>query len=278
MQKKLSHTKRKDSKLIRKNKVKKILQSSGTAFGTFVSFMDPAVVEIMGHIGFDFVVIDNEHVSMDKNIVVNMMRASEIEGAGIMPFVRVKEGSDTEILQALDAGAMGIQIPGVDTYEQAKQITQAMYYQPKGNRGMGSGQRGIGYGFMDRFEYFEMANEEILTIIQCESIESVHNIDKILTIEEVDIIFVGAMDLSCSMGPEIMGRRNHPELVKVFNETVKKIIDAGKIAGASVGDASEIQEMKDLGVRYMSVGIDLAFLKSAAKRGFDLCKNIVKGN
>lgn len=264
--------------MIRKNKVKKILQSGGTAIGTFVSFVDPAIVEIMGRIGFDFVVIDNEHVSMDKTIVVNMIRTSEIEGSSIMPFVRVKEGSDTEILQVLDAGAMGIQIPGVDTYEQAKKITKAMYYQPKGNRGMGSGQRGIGYGFMDRFEYFKTANNEILTIIQCESIESVYNIDKILTIEEVDIIFVGAMDLSCSMGSQIMGRRNHPELVKVFNETVKKIIDAGKIAGTAVGDASEIQEMKDLGVRYMLMGVDLAFLKCAAKQGLDLCKNIVKGN
>jgi 4-hydroxy-2-oxoheptanedioate aldolase len=264
--------------MIRKNKAKEILKAGGAAIGTCISFIDPAVAEIIGRLGFDFFVLDNEHVSMDKSTVVNIMRSSEIMGVDIAPLIRIREGSAIEVLQAIDAGAMGIQVPGVDTYEKAKAVASAAYYPPKGARGFGSSQRAIGYGFMDRFEYFKTANEEILTVVQCESLESVSNLDKILEIDAIDVVFVGAMDLSCSMGPEIMGRRDHPELVSVFNDSVRKIVAAGKIAGGAAGGKAATEELCELGVRYISLGIDQAFLKSSAAESLRLCREIVKGH
>ncbi len=259
--------------MIRKNKVKEILRSGGTAIGTFESLADPTVIEIMGLVGFDFVVIDNEHVAMDRATLTNLIRASEIAQVDIVPIVRIRDTSTIEIAQTLDSGALGLQLPEVNTYEQAKEIIDSAYYAPIGNRGLGTVQRGIGYGFMDRFAYFEAANKEILTVMQCESLESVNNIEKILEIEEIDVVFVGAMDLSQSMGADIMGRRRHPELVKVFNDTVKRIIDCGKVAGAAVGNLEGIKEMQEMGVRYITLGMDIGFIRSAASQIIETYKS-----
>ncbi|MFZ7134250.1 MAG: HpcH/HpaI aldolase family protein [Eubacteriales bacterium] len=262
--------------MIRENKVKKILKSGGTAVGVFLSLTDPTVVEVMGLAGFDFVVIDNEHVSMDRAAVTNMIRASEIKQVDITPLIRVREGSRVEILQALDMGALGLQIPNVDTYEQGKEIIEASYYSPKGIRGLGTGQRGIGYGFMNRDEYFESAEKEILTVMQCESMESVKNIDKILEIDDIDVVFIGAMDLSRTMGPEYMGKRDHPEVVRVFNETTEKIIKAGKVAGGAAGNDKQLDELVKLGVRYLTIGADLGFIKGGAMQTMNSYNNMYR--
>lgn len=260
--------------MIRKNRVKEILQSGGSAVGVFIGLTDPAVVEIIGLSGFDFMVIDNEHVAMDKAAVTSLIRASEIRQVDLIPLIRVREGSRVEILQALDMGALGVQIPNVDTPVQAKSIVEAAYYSPKGYRGLGTAQRGIGYGFMDRADYFAAAEKEILTVVQCESVESVRNIDQILEIDGVDVVFVGAMDLSRTMGPEFMGKRRHPEVVRLFNETVAKIIKAGKIAGGAAGSEAELAELKGLGVRYITYGGDTAFVRTGAKNALATFRQI----
>lgn len=255
--------------MIRENKTKRILKSGGVVLGTFLAFSDPSVMEIMGRVGYDFAVVDNEHSPMSQTTIREMMRASEVAGIDMTPIVRVKQSSAPEIHQALDMGAMGIQVPNVDTYEEALEACAAMYYTPKGHRGFGSGQRGIGYGFMPKEEYFDTANNEVLSIIQCESLESVKNLDRILGIESLDVVFIGAMDLSCSMGKETRAKRYHPEVVRVFNETVKRILAAGKIVGATAATPEEVIEMRDMGVQYLSVGLDMAFMRDTAIKSLE---------
>jgi 4-hydroxy-2-oxoheptanedioate aldolase len=261
--------------MIRENNAKRIMKSGGTAIGASMALSDPAVMEILGRIGFDFIVLNNEHFHYDQSVLAEMMRAAESRGIDSAPMIRVREGSVGEIKSALDMGALGIQIPNVNTWEQAKAIIDATYYPPIGHRGFGSGQHSIGYGFIDRFEYFRLSNSEVLNVLQCESLESVASLDKILSIEEVDVVFVGAMDLSCSMGKDVMGRRDHPELVRVFNDAVKKIVESGKIAGGAASSEQEVKELCDMGVRYLCVGLDMAYIKSAGIRQLDMCRKIV---
>jgi len=262
--------------MIRENKAKKIMKNGGAAIGTFMSFNDPSCMEVLCRLGFDFVVVDNEHVSMDRSAIANLMRASESSGLETTPIVRLRDGTPSEILQMLDLGAMGVQVPNVHTVEYAKQIISSTYYQPKGNRGMGSLQRAIGHGFMERFEYYAMANSEALNVIQCESVECVNNLDQILELDDIDVIFVGAMDLSHSMGEQVMGRLNHPELVKTVDDTLKKIVAAGKIAGAVAGDPNQIRKMLDIGVKYLCLGQDMIYMRMAAANSLDMCRKIVE--
>ena len=229
----------------------------------------------MARCGLDFIVMDNEHSHYDKVDLKMMILASEMRGIDTTPLIRIRENCVGNIKNALDMGALGIQVPMVDTAADAKAVIDAAYYPPIGHRGFGSGQHAIGHGFMDRIEYAKFANQEVLNIIQAETVESLKNLDEILEIPEIDVIFVGATDLSCSMGEDIMLRRNHPELVKVFNETVKKIADAGKVAGVAVGSEDEIREMCDLGARYICVGGDLGAIRAGAMKTVEMCKRII---
>lgn len=211
---------------------------------------------------------------MDRSTVANLIRTSEIAGSEIVPIVRVRNSSDTEILKALDSGALGVQVPDVNSADEAFSVADASHYAPLGHRGLGTAQRAIAYGLMDKQEYFSAANEEVLTVVQCESVSSVNNLDRILEVEGVDVVFVGAMDLSQSMGAHIMGRRNNPELVALFNSTISKIVASGKVAGAAAGGSEDVKMLLEMGVRYITIGNEITFLKNSAKQALDQCKKI----
>lgn len=249
---------------MRENKVKRKLKEGGVVIGSFVKVTDPSSVEIMGMAGLDFFVLDNEHVAINKETMLNLVRASDI--SGIVPIVRVKENSPVEIMQALDAGSLGIHAPNVDTYEQAKIAVESTRYAPKGKRGFAPTHRAAGYGLMDKFEYIKMANEETLTIIHCETMEAVGNLDEILTLEELDVVFIGPMDLSQSLGPDVMGRGDHPKLLKVIDEIIEKVNAAGKVVGTVAGSIEQARELIAKGVRYIPVSSDQGMIGAMSRK------------
>ena len=110
-----------------------------------------------------------------------------------------------------------------------------------------------------------MANEEILTILHCETMEAVLNLDEILTLPELDVIFIGPMDLSQSLGAEVMGNRNHPELLKVIDTIIEKVNTAGKSVGTVAGDAKMAKELIEKGVRYVPISSDQGMMADMAK-------------
>jgi len=99
--------------MIRQNHVKRMLKEGKSCVGTFVKTNDPAVVEVLALVGFDFIIIDNEHTAMNRESMVNLIRAADM--SNLLPTVRVRENNAAEILQALDAGALGVQVPQVDS-------------------------------------------------------------------------------------------------------------------------------------------------------------------
>ncbi len=249
--------------MIRKNKVKQILREGGSAIGTFVKTTDASAVEIMGMCGFDFFVIDSEHVSYNPETITDLVRVSDI--SGIVLIVRIKESTPVNVMQALDQGALGFHAPNVDTYDHAKCVVDSGRYAPLGNRGFAPTHRAAGYGLMNKQEYIKMANEEILTILHCETMEAVLNLDEILTLPELDVIFIGPMDLSQSLGAEVMGNRNHPELLKVIDTIIEKVNTAGKSVGTVAGDAKMAKELIEKGVRYVPISSDQGMMADMAK-------------
>ena len=265
--------------MIRENKAKRKLMSGGIALGTFMAFTDPAIMEVLGRVGFDFSVLDDEHSHYDKSQLSAMMLAAEVRDNDIAPLVRIREGSVGAIKNALDMGALGIQVPMVDTYEQAKAIIEAAYYPPIGRRGLGSANHSAGYGFYnERMDYIRLANSEVLNVLQCESIESVNNLDAILSVPGVEVVFVGATDLACSMGVDVLADRRHPELLKTIDRAIKMIVDSGKVAGAPAMGAEEAKRLIDMGVRYLCIGSDLGYMRSAATASLKLYRDIVDKN
>ncbi|ADL12474.1 HpcH/HpaI aldolase family protein [Acetohalobium arabaticum] len=247
--------------MIRKNEVKQKLKNGEPVVGTFVKMNDPASVEILGLAGFDFFVADNEHISRDKETMVNMIRAAEI--TDIAPIIRVRENSFIEVLQALDAGALGVQVPNVDTKEGIEEVIRSAKYAPEGQRGFSPGNRSAGYGTMDKQEFVKQANEDTLVVMHCETETSMNNLDEILLEDELDVVFIGPMDLSQSLG--IIGQGDHPKLKESVDTIVDKVLDAGKDVGMVASNPAQAKELIDRGVNYVMISTDHGMLGSSAR-------------
>ncbi|MBF7096749.1 HpcH/HpaI aldolase family protein [Alkalibacter mobilis] len=246
--------------MMRKNKLKNMLKNGECAIGTFAKLTDPAAVEILGLSGFDFFVLDNEHVGMSRSDMQSVIRGGD--AVGIVPVVRVRENSPVEILQALDAGALGVQVPNVDTFEQATNLVKSSKYSPLGNRGFSPTTRAASYGLFDKMEFIKESNENTLVVAHCETVECINNLDEILTIKEIDVVFIGPMDLSQSMG--LIGQGNHPKVLDAVDTIIKKVLEAGKSVG-TVSTVADAQSFIERGVQYLLVGSDTGFIGTSAK-------------
>ena len=190
---------------MKKNNLKEVLKEGKNGFGTFLKFTDPAVVEIMGFAGFDFVIIDQEHGPISLQSAQNMLRAAE--SANITPVIRVTDNAETLILRALDIGAQGIEIPQINTKSDALRAVKAVKYSPQGQRGLCRYVRAADYSSMDRYKYFKYASQETMIIAHIEGVEGINNLEEILSVAGIDVIFIGPYDLSQSLG--IPGQINH---------------------------------------------------------------------
>jgi 4-hydroxy-2-oxoheptanedioate aldolase len=247
--------------MIRKNPLKKRLKKGEALFGTFVRSSDPAVVEVLGFAGFEFIIIDNEHTAMDLESMVNVIRAAEL--AGIVPTVRIRQKNAAEILRALDSGAMGVQVPQVDTAEEAAQVARWTKYAPEGERGFAASQRSAGYGSMDPVQYVRASNDNVLTVCYCETKQSVENLDEILKVPGVDIIFIGPFDLSQAYG--VIGQPNHPKVLEVIDGIIAKVRGAGKAVGIIASDAQSTKAWIKKGVQYFAISSDMGLILSAGR-------------
>ena len=151
---------------MRNNRVKRILQSGGTSFGTWLSLGDLFASRMLARLNFDWLTLDLEHGAIDWSQAA-MIFAAIADGGGV-PLARVPKGNHDYIKRVLDGGAWGIVVPMVDTVEQAKIAIAAAKYPPVGNRSLGGGMHALNFDCSSS-EYFKRANDEILVVLQTES-------------------------------------------------------------------------------------------------------------
>lgn len=244
------------------NKLKKAISESGIGFGMFTALKDPAIVEIIGHAGYDFVVIDLEHSAMDLSTMEHMIRVAEI--VDITSIVRVPQEDYATILRAAEAGADAVMFPHLITKEQAEKIVNMAKYYPIGNRGLDASTRVAKYGNISMAEHMKLQNERVQVIGMIEDKEAVDNIDDILSVEGIDLLFVGAADLSSSFA--LPGQVTHPELRKAM----KTIIDKAKKANVPVGlpayDAVQVKQLEEMGVKFIATpAVDTFYITETFK-------------
>lgn len=216
--------------------------------GIFVGLPSPALVEMAGYAGFDFVIIDNEHGPAGYETTEHLVRAAQ--SAGTIPIVRVSSNDPAEILHVLDVGASGVQVPQVNTKAEAERAVQAAKYPPLGLRGAASTTRAAGYGFFGGPGHLQASNEGIAVIVHLETVEAVENLDGILQVPGIDVVFIGPTDLSLSMG--YGGDANHPQVRGVMEDCARRILAAGKHVGIA-GTPGNLGSWIALGVRYVAV-------------------------
>ncbi len=244
------------------NPMKRKLLAGQPTFGVSVMFPSPHVVDMIGRLGFDWVLIDCEHGSISTESVEIMVLAAE--AAGITPIARPSVNSFEAIGQLMDRGVMGVQVPHVNTAEDARSAVAAVKYHPLGDRGLAAGVRSSSYGFgMTMSEYAEESNRETLVCVQLEEGEAVENVEQIMGVEGVDVFFVGPSDLSQSLG--YPGRPDVPEVREAMEHVFSTARAAGKISG-SAGNADATRRYLEQGVSYLYT--HLTTLLSSASRTF----------
>ena len=212
------------------NRMKRKLLSGRPAFGVSVMVPSPHVVDMIGRLGFDWVLIDCEHGSISLESVELMAMAAE--AAGITPIARPPVNSFEAIGQLMDRGVMGVQVPHVNTADDARSAVEAVKYHPDGERGLAAGVRSAAYGYgMSMADYTERSNRETLVCVQLEESEAIANVDEIVRVEGVDVFFVGPSDLSQSLG--YPGRPETPEVRDAMDGAFAAVAAAGKVSGSA---------------------------------------------
>ncbi len=243
---------------MRKNVTKEKLKKGEVVIGTFVTFPSATTVEICGHAGFDFVLLDAEHGPLSPGTCEDLVRAADV--TGMTPIVRVPDLED--LPRYLDIGALGVQIPMVRTADDVQRVVEAVKYPPLGGRGLG-GARASAWGMKGGFgQYVVDSNRETMVIVQIETKEAVENISAILSVEGLDAVLIGRLDLSQSLG--MLGKTEDP----VISEMVEHVIDAARGTGVAVGlfelNPQRASQYTGRGVQLFETWIGYFMAKSSA--------------
>lgn len=232
---------------MRTNAMKAKLRAGEPALGMSVMIPSPQIVEMAGGLGFDWVLIDCEHGTVDLETVELMIMAAE--ASGVTPIVRPRSRSFQAIVEVMDRGAAGVQIPHVIDSATACAAVEAVKFHPIGRRSLAAGTRASGYGYRGSTGSFvEEANAETLVCVQIEDEAAVHNIDEILRVDHIDVFFIGPSDLSQSMG--YPGNPKAEPVARAIEATLEKITAAGKTAGMPATTENVGLALKR-GVRYI---------------------------
>ncbi len=246
-----------------KNTVKQKLLEGKTVLGTFQCMDSRAASAVLADSGFDWIIVDMEHGMMDLETAGDMAETARSYGA--VPFIRVSGNDDGIIKRALDAGPLGVMIPMVNTKADAQKAVSACKYSPQGVRGIGPGRASL-FG-LHLAEYTAQANQEIMVLLQAEHKDAVDAIDEILSVAGIDVIFVGPLDLSCSMG--LIGQPNHPAVEAAVAKVLEAAQRHGVVPGIFCMDAREALRRAEQGFRFIAVGLDSKFLAASAAQALE---------
>lgn len=226
--------------------------------GTFIKTPTTHATEILGSIGFDFVVFDQEHAPLHAGALDMMIlaaRASNVAG-----IVRVPEASPSMILTVLDCGAGGVLVPHVADARTARMIASACRYHG-GTRGFANTTRAGGFGAAGFSEHKRAQDGEIACVAMIEDVEALDHIEEIVTVEGLDAIFIGRGDLTAALGAHSM---TSPETMRV----TEPILAAARKADMPVimlcPDREDAQRMTALGASAIMVQSDHGFMRQAA--------------
>ena len=207
-----------------KNLLKAKLRQGEVAVGTIVTLGHPDIAEILSQVGFDWLFLDTEHVSTTLETLQQMMQSMNEKIC--TPVVRPQSNDPVYIKRILDIGAHGIIAPMINSKEEAERLVMACRYPPKGIRGFGPRRAGM-------FDpcYYETANDEILIVALIETEKAIAHIDDILSVDGIDVGFIGYADLSLSMGLGFPPKWSESIYLDAFDKVLNATSRHGKVAG-----------------------------------------------
>lgn len=253
-----------------KDNLKTKLARNEVSIGSWITLAHPAIAEIMAKAGFDWLTVDLEHSVITIREAEELIRVIDL--CGVVPLVRLSVNDSVQIKRVMDAGAHGVIVPMVNSAEEAQAAVSAVYYPPRGHRGVGLARaQGYGSGFE---KYNEWLNNEAIVIVQIEHIDAVMNLDAILSVDGVDGFIVGPYDLSGSLG--VPGQFENRLMLDAMNKIKDFMKSYSKAAGIHVvePDIAQLQERIKEGYVFLAYSLDIRMLNSACRPVIDLLKTL----
>ncbi len=238
------------------NPVKHKLKSGQRTIGAFLQTISPVAAEIMSQSGFDWLIVDLEHAPGDFANLQAQLQA--MNGSGVVPFARAPWNDPVAIKRILDTGVMGVLVPFVNTREETEAAVAACKYPPQGVRGVAGSPRAAGYTG-NVMHYLTSANAETIVMVAVETAQAVENLDEILSVEGLDGIFIGRVDLASSLG--YLGNTEQPEVQEVIAVIEERVLASDKFLGALATSWNEARDYFEKGYQWMVLMQDGATLR-----------------
>lgn len=229
--------------------IKERLRNGETLLGSFLAIPSPQLTEMLAYSNFDLAILDIEHGVFDKRDIEECLRAAAV--SGIPTIARIPECSISVTQSVLDMGADGVQVAMIHSREMAEKVSDFCHFAPVGKRGVSPLTRAAKYCFKPIPELIVEADENVLVAIQIESKEGLENVDEILQVPGIDMIFVGVADLSVSLGMV----STDESMVEIVKDLGNKIRKAGKAAGIYLSDTDmkRAKDISDMGYNILTV-------------------------
>jgi len=240
-----------------KNPMKEKLDAGKAVLGTWNTLGSPMASEVLARTGLDFLVVDFEHGPFQLDKVHEYVSRCELHGAS--PIVRIPSNEEWMALQAFDQGAHGVMVPHIDGAEAARRLAKACKYHPLGARGYTPFTKAGGFTNHGAEDYSTRANSLTLSLIIVESKEGLDNLDAIVSVDGIDVVYFGAYDLSQALG--VPGKVRDPKVLGAIEAGVRKVAAAGKAAGGFVAQSrDDMRWLLDMGMRFITFDVDSSVL------------------
>jgi 2-dehydro-3-deoxyglucarate aldolase/4-hydroxy-2-oxoheptanedioate aldolase len=227
--------------------------------GTFLNLGSPLVAEVCALSGFDWLLVDLEHGFRGEDALIGQLLAGEAHDVPML--VRTEAAERIRVGHVLDLGAAGVMFPRLDTPEEVAEAVTHLHYPPHGNRGVATYNRARRFGGDTRDA--KAVGEEILCVVQIESLSALENVEDIAATSGVDVLFVGPGDLSTALG--IPGQLSSREFTSALERVSSAARGANIAAGILTPDLERVKSLNEQGYSFISVASDSAILRSAAR-------------
>lgn len=245
--------------MYRPNTLKQRLARGENVYGSWSVLGSPFATQVICEAGFDFIIIDHEHGIGDHMSLGLQLLA--LEASATVSLVRVPRMEGNYMRRVLDLGAAGLVVPSVENADEARQVVDWCRYPPHGNRGAAPGTiRASDFGLKAK-EYAATANDNVLLIVQIETVEGARNAAEIAAVPGIDMIFIGPYDLSASAG--VMGQMTHPTVVGMIESIEQAAKAAAKPLGSILWPGMSLKDMYARGFSLIASGSDASRLHDA---------------
>lgn len=252
-----------------RGRLKRRLRRGETVIGPFAIVPSCTLVDTLGYAGMDFCILDSEHGPLTMETCADLVIAAQ--GAGVAPVIRVGANDERLILRALDLGAEGVQVPQINARADGERVVQSAKYAPLGERGLSVFTRAGHYfregGGVGGRSHTDRQNDETLVVAHIEGRRGLENLEEIMAVEGIDVLFLGPYDISQSLG--VPGQVRSARVEEALQAAAGKARKRGRAVGSYARDTEMGKWLLGLGVQYLSINVNATIYMQA-------CEGIVK--